>query len=122
MPVPDVILHALDLIQLHRGFISVSRIADNTFTCNRNLSRLFQEHIGIAPKRYVSMVRFSKVMDYYIKTPEKKLGPVLQRFPFYDHSHLSKEFFKFMGNSPTNLSNHDLSINTVLTRPPTILK
>lgn len=68
------------------------------------------------------MVRFSKVMDYYIKTPEKKLGPVLQRFPFYDHSHLSKEFFKFMGNSPTNLSNHDLSINTVLTRPPTILK
>ncbi len=122
LPVPDVILHALDLIQLHRGFISVNRIADNTFTCNRNLSRLFQEHIGIAPKRYVSMVRFSKVMDYYIKTPEKKLGPVLQRFPFYDHSHLSKEFFKFMGNSPTSLSNHDLSINTVLTRPPTILK
>lgn len=111
---PPLIIRALNTIQARQGFVSVNEIADKSFSCNRNLSRRFQEHIGVSPKKYSTMIRFNAAMEYYIKIPNKNLDAVLQRFPFYDHSHLNKEFFKFMGNNPSSFNKQDLSINKLI--------
>lgn len=61
-----------------------------------HLRRLFQQHIGINPKRYLQLNRFNTVFLQGIG------GQEIKKDPYYDDPHFIKEFRQFTGYAPTS--------------------
>lgn len=98
LPESDWIDLVLSVINQHHGDISVRRICRLFHCSERHLERVFSVHIGISPKRWITLVRFFNVMRYL---KSQKLSPLeLAAFlNYYDHSHFYKDFRRFTGEN-----------------------
>ena len=65
-------------------------------------SRVFSQHFGLSPVRYVLRRRIERAQQLLIHT-DLKLGGIAQQLGFTDGFHLSKTFKKFTGVSPQQL-------------------
>jgi AraC-like DNA-binding protein len=98
--VPGVVDHAVSLIFSTKGKISIGEICDQTNTGERTLERLFNKYIGLTPKFYCRVIRFS----YIFKVIEnKKLGwaDLGLEAGFYDQAHFIRNFKAFSGEDPS---------------------
>ena len=91
---------AIGLIFLKQGMISVAEICEQVNTSERTLQRLFNNWIGLSPKFYARVIRFSHIFQL---AQEKKLSwsEVGLESGFYDQSHFIKNFKAFTGEDPT---------------------
>lgn len=97
---PDVIDDAIAVIFETHGLISVRELCERTSTKERQLERLFRKYIGLSPKFYMRVIRFSYVFKM---VNEKKLtGAQLGlEAGFYDQPHFIKNFKAFTGEDPS---------------------
>ncbi|MBA4053147.1 MAG: hypothetical protein C0490_00390 [Marivirga sp.] len=82
------------------GMTSVTELCDITGTSERQLQRIFKKYIGLSPKFYARIIRFSHIFQV---VKEKKLsgsGLGLEA-GFYDQSHFIKNFKAFTGEDPS---------------------
>lgn len=75
--------------------ISIKDLCKTVRVSEVHLRRLFRQHIGINPKRYLQLNRFNKVFLQTIG------GEEIKKDPYYDDPHLIKEFRQFTGYAPT---------------------
>lgn len=81
--------------------INISQTADTLQISRRHLSRLFQEHLGISPKRYREIYVFRQFLDLKRnKYPEEKLISLALDLGLTDASHLHKLVKKFTDLAP----------------------
>ncbi|MEA5044330.1 MAG: helix-turn-helix domain-containing protein [Petrimonas sp.] len=109
--IKPAILRALDKIHTTKGKVSVRELADAAFTCNRHLLRQFIGQVGVNPKKYSAMVRFSKLMNEWILNPASDVGNLAFDYGFYDLSHLNKEAVRFLGVPLHEIKEQNNSLN-----------
>ena len=98
------LLHIVTDIKLHRGNLTVSRLAERNFTTVRQLQRKFLQHIGVTPKEFINIVRYQYTFPQIKNNPSRKsLDEIALESGYYDHAHLSNEFKRYTGVTPSQL-------------------
>ena len=77
------------------------RVAGVVGMSRRQLGRLFQERIGIAPTSLGRLGRFQRALRALDANPMTSLAAVAMRAGYFDQSHLCRDFRLFAGTSPS---------------------
>lgn len=92
---------AVQLIIDSYGEISIKQLIEKTGISERSLERYFKTHIGVSPKFYSRIIRFSNVFNL-IQTKDFNWSDITYLAGFYDQSHFIKNFKEFTGEEPSN--------------------
>jgi AraC-like DNA-binding protein len=83
------------------GENNVSSLADAACLSQKQFKRIFAEYIGLNPKEFLQISRFSKAAHLLQIQPLIGLNELAYECGFYDRSHLIKDFKTFSGYTPT---------------------
>lgn len=96
--------HPVDLavgeIFRKHGMISVKDVAGGLAITERYLEQLFKKFVGLSPKLFSRIVRFSYIFQL-IKDKHPDWSDVVFQSGFYDQSHFIRNFKAFTGEDPT---------------------
>ncbi len=82
------------------GMISVSELCGVSGMSERQLQRTFKKYIGLPPKLYARIIRFSRI--FHVVQQKKLNGSELGlEAGFYDQSHFIRNFKAFTGEEPS---------------------
>ena len=97
------IIHAVDLICFAKGQLSPAKVASDVCLSQRQFERKFKSVIGINPKTFAKIIRFTNTLRCLRANPRQDLLSIALHCGYYDHTHLIKDFKTFSGNAPTDL-------------------
>ncbi len=80
---------------------SIDEISLRTNTSVRQLERLFKQRLGVGPKVYFRLVRFSNAHSLKEHCPKMPWTKIAYEAGYYDQMHLIKDFKEFTGFTPT---------------------
>jgi AraC-like DNA-binding protein len=86
------------LTQNFYSIFEIDQLIDKLNVSHRTLDRHFLKYTGVSPKAMLSLIRFSKTIDYAIKYKSFNLD-TLWNFGYYDYAHFSKDFKKYCGKT-----------------------
>jgi AraC-like DNA-binding protein len=90
----------LKLILEKQGQISLEKASDDLGISTRSLERYFEKHVGVSPKFYTRIVRFSHIFNL-IQNEDFNWLDISFLAGYYDQSHFIKNFKEFTGENPT---------------------
>lgn len=82
------------------GMLSVQELEDRSGVSSRHLERLFQEVVGLTPKKLSVIVRFDKARRAIFWNPDVDLIEVANQVGYYDQSHFIRDFRSHFGMTP----------------------
>lgn len=94
------VAYCLNQAQLSGGTISVGKLAHETGISQRQLSRRFQQSIGLSPKEYLGVCRFVSSLRYLTKYPQISLTEVAYLSGYYDQAHFIRDYKVYTGHPP----------------------
>jgi AraC-like DNA-binding protein len=96
-----VIDKAVELIFKSAGVITIASVCDQCNISERQLERSFKKYIGLSPKFYARIIRFSNIFQI---AQQKKLSwsDVSMESGFYDQAHFIRNFKAFTGEDPSH--------------------
>ena len=95
----DNVDNALAIIMDKKGKISINDLLEKIPVSQKTLETKFKLMVGLTPKKYARLYRFSMLMKKY-NEKELKFRDLVEMYNFHDGSHFSKEFKYFMNESP----------------------
>lgn len=90
----------LKLILENNGRIDLKKTQNEIGYSERSLERYFKTHIGLSPKLYIRIIRFSYIFQL-IKKDNTCWADIVFLAGFYDQSHFIKNFKEFTGEEPS---------------------
>ena len=90
---------ALALEAVDRGAERVDDLAREAGVGPRRFGRLFREHVGLGPKRWLRLRRFQRTLPYAM-SPDPDWARVALDLGYADQPHLAREFRVFSGLTP----------------------
>jgi AraC-like DNA-binding protein len=93
----DAILAAIDGAN---GACRIDAIGGVSGTGRRHIERLFREQVGLTPKTYARVVRFTAAAARVTDDPSARLADVSSDGGYFDQSHMVREFLSFAGRTP----------------------
>jgi AraC-like DNA-binding protein len=90
----------LDVISAHRGRIEIAHLAEAAGWSPRHLRRMFAASVGVGPKTFCRITRFTHALRLLRCTPRPNLLRVALEAGYYDQAHFVHEFNGFYGASP----------------------
>jgi AraC-like DNA-binding protein len=87
---------SVPLIEAVLGATSVSEIAERSGRSHRYLQRWFERHVGVPPRIYLRLLRFSNAFDQLPKF-DGSLARHAADHGFADQSHMAREFRSMSG-------------------------
>lgn len=102
---------AIDYIDECKGCTSVDAVAAHLRVSRRYLEKKFLEKVGISPKYYARIKRFSILSNEIAHSKQIDWQHIVSHYGFHDQSHLVKEFIEFNQMNPTqyHLLNKEMS-------------
>lgn len=97
----SIIDEAIDHIDACNGCTTVDAIATELRISRRYLEKKFLEKVGISPKYYARIKRFSILSNEIAHTKHIDWQQIVSQYGFHDQSHLVKEFLEFNQMNPT---------------------
>jgi len=97
---------AIDLILQHKGSIDVNSICSQLAISERHLERLFRDYVGLPPKFYARIIRFSNIFKL-VESQDPAWADLVYESGFYDQSHFIRNFKTFTGEDPSSYSFHE---------------
>jgi len=94
---------AIDCIERARGGIDIRSLASDLGYSEKQVTRIFREHVGVGPKRFARIVRFDHLMRAARSQPDVRWAELALDFGFYDQAHLTREVKDLSGLTPTEL-------------------
>lgn len=94
----DRLLPAINLIT--SDTTDLNKLANETCLGYKQFKRLFFENIGLNPKEYIQIHRFSKALTILQASPNTILNDLAYNCGYYDKSHLIKDFKTLSGYTP----------------------
>nr|WP_295921413.1 helix-turn-helix transcriptional regulator [uncultured Dyadobacter sp.] len=93
---------AVNLIHSAHGLLTVTQMASTLRVQERQIQRVFEQQIGISPKRYAGITR----IQYFLKLLRTRqhdtpLAGLAYEGGFYDQAHLIRELKNISGLTPT---------------------
>ena len=96
--------HLVDIslkeIFTNHGMISIQEIAVSTGFSERHIEQLFKRFVGLSPKFFARIVRFSHVFNV-VSDKRPDWNDVVYKAGFYDQSHFIRNFKAFTGEDPS---------------------
>jgi AraC-like DNA-binding protein len=81
------------------GLINIDEVASQACVSVRHLERLFQQRIGLPPKFFARLVRFTKAWIYKEDHPKENWISIAYHCGYFDQMHLIHDFKEFAGVS-----------------------
>lgn len=90
-----------------QGKESINDISKKEVTSSRKINRLFEERIGISPKKFSQVIRFQSSLMTLDFNSSLQGYELTDDFGFYDQSHFIRDFKKRIGKSPSFIKPSD---------------
>lgn len=94
---------AVETLSRHAGANAVAMASERVGMTSRYLDILFRRHLGMSPKRFARLVRFSRCASAILR-PEQDARGHEARLHFFDDSHYIRDFKALAGITPTQLA------------------
>lgn len=91
----------LEYIFRQKGIVQIKQLTDKFHISRRWLEKQFAEQVGISPKEFARITRFNALLTSVEMTPSVSWSEIIEKFGYYDQSHLNRDFHEFTGQSPT---------------------
>lgn len=91
----------LTIQAINQGEKNIYELANSSCLGYKQFKRLFRSHVGLNPKEYIRIVRYSSTIKQMIHNPTISLSELAFEHGFYDKSHLIKEIKTFSNYTPT---------------------
>ncbi|MBD2703305.1 AraC family transcriptional regulator [Spirosoma sp. BT702] len=88
---------------------SLDYLADQACLSPRQFERKCYERLGLGPKTFGRLVRFSKAVRLKEKCPQLDWLEIALQSGYYDSQHLRRDFKEFAGSTPTLLLEQETS-------------
>ena len=94
------------------GSVNIKKLSDEAHYSERQLNRIFQQHVGVSGKSFSRLVRINHAFRL-LKNPKSSLTFVSDVMGFYDVSHFIRDFGLVCGITPQAYRNNmsDFYIN-----------
>jgi AraC-like DNA-binding protein len=97
----DKIANACSIITELPVNTSLVAIAKSVSMSKRSMEQHFKEQVGISPKTFHRVTRFSKIQEQLLKYTTTDWQEIVFDFGYFDQTHFIKEFKQFSGYTPT---------------------
>lgn len=87
------------------GMYPVEQLASAANMSLKTFERRFVEQVGVYPKLYERLGRFSRTLNLKLYQPNTSWTEICFLAGYYDQNHFIKEFRKFTGMAPANFLN-----------------
>lgn len=112
----------IDLAMLHlvrsNGKIAMDCLANQSCLSIRQLERQSLIRIGLPPKYFARMIRFSEAYKFKERHPQICWTEIVYRFGYYDQMHLIRDFYHFTRINPSHLKEeiiiHSVRFNSLI--------
>lgn len=94
------VLNATYCILNSKGMKPITEVCAHTALGQRQMERLFLEHIGISIKKTSSLVRYQNVWQDVAYSQVFDIQDAVEKYGYTDQSHLLNEFTKYHGVTP----------------------
>ncbi len=91
---------AIEMIILSQGKVELKTIHNELGISERSLERYFKKHVGLSPKYFSRIIRFSNIFKI-VQGDVWDWADIFFKAGFYDQSHLIKNFKEFTGEDPS---------------------
>lgn len=93
--------NAIQMVRSCHGQITVNELAKTLGSNIRTIERIFQEHVGLTPKKFIRLIRFQHTLQSLKQGgPFANLADLAHSLGYTDQSHLIKDFKSFSHRSP----------------------
>lgn len=96
------------------GALPVSRVAEAAHATVRTLERKFKQSSGHTVKDVAALMRFEQVRNRLWAVPQSNLAGLAHELGYADQSHLSREFKRYSGTTPSAFARKALKDKPVL--------
>lgn len=106
-PADHPVDRAVEMIFAKKGMITVAEICSELSVGERYIQQLFQKYVGLSPKFFARVIRFSHIFNVIKENDPTDLSgqadwaEVVYKAGFYDQSHFIRNFKAFTGEDPT---------------------
>jgi len=90
----------IELIKKNYGTIEIDKLASEACLCRKQFERVFANHIGISPKKYLKIIRFQYAIFQKQRNVNMNLEQLSYESGYYDQSHFINDFKKLSGLTP----------------------
>lgn len=90
-----VVNNTIQNILINKGSLDVSNLARESFVSTRQLERLFQEYVGITPKKLSNLIRYQFLWKDVLCEPNFEVLSAVHKYGYTDQSHLLREFKRY---------------------------
>jgi AraC-like DNA-binding protein len=104
VPFDWVMLQQVNAIGKH----PIEYLAAKACMSTRQFERKALERIGLSPKLYARMIRFTYAYKFKEKLPETSWNEIAYRFNYFDQMHFIRDFRSFAGFTPSMLKAEDI--------------
>ncbi|GJM34757.1 MAG: hypothetical protein DHS20C18_37580 [Saprospiraceae bacterium] len=94
------VVNAANKIWYTGGNMSVDALSKEVFICRRQLERTFKEMLGVSPKMYGRICRFSRAFKLMEHKPYATWSDVTYTCGYADQAHFIRDFKAFTGEPP----------------------
>lgn len=108
---------AVRKIVKEKGNIKNVQLEKITGVSARHLEKSFQKYVGLSPKQFSNIIKYSYFITYRKNHPEKTLTECAYEAEFHDHSHLIHLSNKITGHSPKSYFGKLNHINNFFLKP-----
>ncbi|MBF0550716.1 MAG: AraC family transcriptional regulator [Deltaproteobacteria bacterium] len=91
---------ALDIVDAHKGQVSIDHLARLAGLSRRQLERCFKERVGMSPKQLCRSLRFKNVFKHLATFTADSWVSTALACGYYDQSHMIRDFKHYTGTSP----------------------
>jgi AraC-like DNA-binding protein len=94
---------AMRLLVKGGGLIPIERLASASCLSNRQFERVFKNRIGLSPKFFSRLVRFSQAWLIKENQPDIRWLQLAHKCGYHDQMHFIRDFREFTGENPTEI-------------------
>ena len=95
--------HVLPLLIKERGLLKIGQLASHACLSIRQFERVFQQRIGLPPKHFSRLVRFSQAWIIKEQQPGISWIKIAYECGYFDQMHLIRDFQEFAGANPSSI-------------------
>jgi AraC-like DNA-binding protein len=93
----------LPLLIKERGLLKIDQLASHACLSIRQFERVFEQRIGLPPKHFSRLVRFSQAWIMKEQQPHISWIKIAHDCGYFDQMHLIRDFQEFAGVSPSSI-------------------
>lgn len=95
--------YAVELILQQPQQISLRQLSAKVGYSQKHFIKIFKEHVGLAPKGFLKIIRFQKAMEAIENDQQLNWTDLALDCGYYDQAHFINDFKEFSGFTPAQL-------------------